>query len=71
VVRLSPAHPFATAEDDQLPAVTEAVASAEQTPGGAPTASNDQTRPVLKLHGAQEGKVYMRALTAADKDTTL
>lgn len=71
VVRLSPARPFASAQDadrsdEAGPALDPVAASSDS-----PAASSDQARPVLKLHGAQEGKVYMRTLTAAEKDTTL
>jgi len=71
VVRLSPAHPFATADEDSHPSGAEPAADAAEPVSEVEVASSDQTRPVLKLHGAQEGKVIMRTLTAAEKDTTL
>lgn len=71
VVRLSPAHPFATAEEDAHPQDADSAEDAAELLSDAEVASSDQTRPVLKLHGGQEGKVIMRTVTAAEKDTTL
>jgi hypothetical protein len=71
VVRLSPSRPSAFAQDEPDSDEVEPALDSTGPASEARATSADQTRPVLKLHGAQEGKVYMRALTATEKDATL
>lgn len=75
VVRLSPTQPQGAVPvdeaDPEAPATSGANGDQTNTEllvEASHVGTQERTRPVLKVHGAQEGHVYHRTLTAADKE---
>lgn len=69
VVHLTPGGPTTKSRETAEP--TEPTPEgAEHQAGAREDDADDATRPVLKIHGSQDGKVYHRPVTAADRQNT-
>lgn len=69
VVHLTPGGP-PTKSRETAELTEPTVQGAEDQAESREDEADDATRPVLKIHGSQDGKVYHRPVTAADRQNT-
>lgn len=68
VVHLSPSGVTTSTSGESADESDPSDATAAQHAAGLP-AGHETTRPVVKVHGSQEGQVYQRTLSAAERET--